>query len=61
MQECLWKSRCFERKICSMTFTANIAVEQEVIVAAITIAFLYLHASDVHQHSFNRSRAATLL
>jgi len=35
----------------------NIALEQEVIAAAITIAFiLYLHASDVHQHStFNQS------
>jgi len=44
-----------------MTFAANIAVDQEVIVAAIMVAFLYLHASDVHQHSFNRSRVATLL
>jgi len=41
-----------------MPFAANIAV---VIVAAIMIAFLYLHASDVHQHTFNRSRVATLL
>ena len=41
----------------------NIALEQELIAAAITIALiLYLHASDVHQHStFNQSRAATLL
>ena len=42
----------------------NIALEQEVIAAAITIALviLYLHASAVHQHStFNRSRTATLL
>ena len=31
-----------------------------VIVAAIMIAFLYLHASDVHQHSFNRSQVETL-
>jgi len=40
------------------------ALEQEVIAAAITTALviLYLHASDVHQHStFNRSRAAALL
>ena len=39
------------------------ALEQEVIAAAITIALiLYLHASDVHQHStFNRSWTATLL
>jgi len=47
-----------------MLFAANIAVEQDVIAAAMTIALLilYLHASDVHQHStFNRSRAETLL
>jgi len=39
----------------------NIALKQEVIAAAITITLiiLYLHASNVHQHStFNRSRAA---
>jgi len=36
-------------------FSANIAVEQEVIVAAIMIAFFYLRASDIHQHKFNRS------
>jgi len=43
-----------------MLFAANIAVEQEVIAAEITIALpiLYLRASDAHQHStFNRSRA----
>jgi len=39
-----------------MPFVANIAVVIVVIVAAIMIAFLYLHASDVHQHRFNRSR-----
>jgi len=42
----------------------NIALEQEAITAAITIelAILYLHISNVHQHStFNRSRAASLL
>ena len=35
----------------------NIALEQDVIAAAITIALIvHLHASDVHQHStFNRS------
>jgi len=44
-----------------MTFAAYIAVEQEVIVAAIMVAFLYLHACDVHQHSFSRSLVATLL
>jgi len=40
----------------------NVALEQEVIAAAITIALiLCLHASDVHQHStFNRSWTATL-
>jgi len=43
---------------------SSIALEQEVIAAAITTALvvLYLDASDVHQHStFNRSRAAALL
>jgi len=47
-----------------MIFAANIAVEQEVIGAGITIKRLtkYLHASDVHQHrKFNRSWAETLL
>jgi len=44
-----------------MILAAKIAVEQGVIVAAIMIEFLYLHASDVHQHSFNRSLVATLL
>jgi len=39
-----------------MPFAANIAVVIVVIVAAIMIAFLYLHASDAHQHRFNRSR-----
>jgi len=37
-------------------FSANGAVEQEVIVVAMVIALFYLHASDVHQHTFNRSR-----
>jgi len=47
-----------------MLFATNIAVEQEITTAAITIALLiqYLHTSDVHQHStFNQSRAKTLL
>jgi len=41
----------------------NIALEQEAIAAATTFALiLYLHASDVNQHSmFNRSWTATLL
>ena len=60
MQERLWKSRCFKCKICSMSFAANIAVEQVVTVAAMMIAFLYLHTSDVHQRTFNPSRVATL-
>jgi len=34
-----------------MLFAANIDLEQEVIVAAIVIAFLYLHASDVHHNT----------
>jgi len=44
-----------------LLLAANIAVEQEVTVNAIKIALLlYLHASDIHQHTFNRSRAASL-
>ena len=43
-----------------MPFAANIAVVIIVIVAAIMIAFLYLHASDVHQHAFKRSRVQNL-
>jgi len=41
----------------------NTALEQEVIASAITIGLmLYLHASDIHQHStFNRSQTVTLL
>jgi len=41
----------------------NIALKQEVIAAAITIALIgYLRAADVHQHNtFNRSWTATLL
>jgi len=47
-----------------MLFATNIAIEQEVIGTAISMALLmlYLQASDVHQHStFDRSRAETLL
>jgi len=41
-----------------MSFAANIAV---VIVDAIMIVFFFnMHASDVYQHTFNRSRVATL-
>ena len=51
-------SACENLDLLCMTFAANSAV---VIVAAIAIAFLYLPASDVHQHTFNRSRVETLL
>jgi len=44
-----------------MPFSANIEIVIVVIVAAIIIAFLYLHASDVHQHTLNRSQETTLL
>jgi len=47
-----------------MLSATNIAVEQEVIGASITIALLILrlHASDVHQHStFKRSRGETAM
>jgi len=40
--------------MCSMLFAANSAVEQQDIATALVIMLirrLYLHASDVHQHS----------
>jgi len=42
-------------------FAVNIAVVIVVIVTAIVTAFLYVPASDVHQHTFSRSRVETLL
>ena len=39
MQDRWWKSRWFKSKICSMFFADYIAVEQEVIVTVIMIAF----------------------
>ena len=46
-------------------FSANIAVEKGVIVAVIVIAlfifFLYLPASDVHQHTLSRGGLQTFL
>jgi len=54
------KSACENLNVLCMPFAANIAVVILVIVAAIVIAFLYLHASDVHQHTFNRSRVQNL-
>jgi len=46
-----------------MLFAANIAVVQDFIVTVIKMGlFIFsLHASDVHQHTFNRSRAISLL
>jgi len=44
-----------------MLFAANIAVEQEVIVAAIMIALFYIYTLLMYTSStFNRSRVATL-
>jgi len=47
-----------------MLLAGNIAVEQEVIVAAIMIVlllcFLYWRVSDVHQYTFIRSPVRTL-
>jgi len=60
MQEPLLKSRYFMYAFCRMPFAANIAVINVVIVAAFMIAFLYLHVSDVHQHTFKRSRVQNL-
>jgi len=54
-------SACENLDVLCMPFAVNIAVVIVVIVAAIVIAFLYLPASDVHQHTFNRSRVETLL
>ena len=55
----LWKSRCYKCKLCSMPFTANIEVEQEV-VAACMITFFYIYTpADVYQHTCNRSQVAT--
>jgi len=41
-----------------MIFAANVAIEPEVIVAAITVAlFIFIHVwCRLHQHKFNRSR-----
>jgi len=47
------KSPCENLDVLCMPFAV-------VIVAAIMIAFLYLHASDVHQYRFNRSRVQNL-
>jgi len=45
-----------------MPFAVNIAIEQAVISwPPLCLRYFYLHASDVHQHTFNRSRVATLL
>jgi len=49
-------SACENLDLLCMPFAANSAVVIVVIAAAIVIAFLYLSASDVHQHTFNRSR-----
>jgi len=57
LQKRLWKCPCCMCKIWSVHF----AVEQKVMVAAMMVARFILHASDVHQHMFNRSRAATSL
>jgi len=42
-----------------MLFAVNIAVEQKFIMATIMIAVFT--SSDVHQHTYNRSRLAALL
>jgi len=45
-----------------MLLAANSAIEQVVIVTAIRIAlFIFTCYSDINQHAFNRSRAASLL
>jgi len=37
-----------------MLYATNIAVKQELIVAAVMIEPFILHTSDVHQHTLNR-------
>jgi len=54
------KIACENLDVLCMPFAADIAVVIVVIVSAIIIAFLYLRASDVHQHRFNRSRVQNL-
>ena len=49
LQKRMWKCLCYKCMIWSGLFAANIAVEQEVIVAAITIDLLYLHASGLSE------------
>jgi len=45
-----------------MPFTANIAVEEEVIMAAIMIAFFYIYTpADVYNTRLIEARVATLL
>ena len=38
LQKRLWQSRCYKRMVCSVLFAANIALDQEVIVADIVLA-----------------------
>jgi len=55
---------CAEKPVAAlMLLAANIAVEREVIVTAVNIAlFIFTHfRHSLHQHTFNRSRAASLL
>jgi len=47
----LRNSRCYTGTICSMFFAVSNTVEQEIIVAIITIALLIFTPSDVHQQS----------
>jgi len=50
------KSACENLDVLCMPFAANIAIVIVVIVAAIITAFLYIHASAVHQHTLSRSQ-----
>ena len=61
-----WKSACENLDALCMPFAVSLLrltlqlSLRSLIVAAIIIAFLYLHASDVHQHTFKRSRVQNL-
>jgi len=60
LQKRLWKYRCYKWTVCSMLFTANIALDQEVIVADIVLElFIFTCLWCTPTHTFNRSRVAT--
>jgi len=61
MQDRWWKSRWFKSKTCSMFLQPILQLSKQSLWPSLWLRFLYLHTSDVHQHTFNRSRVATSL